>query len=157
EQALQFVARTAGVEYSILRVGNPVGRHQHGKDQGLVPFAIRAILSGEPFKIFGDGSNVRDYLNADDAALAILSACRDRAFPNRIWNVGSGEGMSITEVLNAVGKVAGSQVPVRCYPSRSVDVPAIVLDCRRIAAELGWRPMRPFDDTLAEVWGAALE
>ncbi|MHA0111669.1 NAD-dependent epimerase/dehydratase family protein, partial [Klebsiella pneumoniae] len=72
EQALQFFARTEGLDFRILRVSNPVGRFARSTTQGLVSVAMNAIISGRPITLFGDGSNVRDLVDADDVADALI-------------------------------------------------------------------------------------
>ncbi len=152
EQALAFVGRTQGLAYSVLRVSNAVGRWQNSNAQGIVSIALRAVRSGTPIDLYGGGLQVRDYIDADDVADAVLAACLDRRHVDRIWNVGSGIGRSVAEMIRLVGEVTGRRVPVRHLPARSIDVPAIVLDCMRIRSDLDWAAIRPIEATIAEVW-----
>lgn len=151
EEALRFTGRTTGMPYAILRVSNPVGRFQTKTTQGIVPIAVRAACQGQPFRLFGDGSHVRDYLDADDLAEAILAACRDRRFHDRIWNVGSGTGRSILEVLALVEQVTGRTLRIARAPGRAVDVARIVLDCGRIRRDLGWTAHRGLDRAIRQI------
>lgn len=152
EQSLQFFARTEGLDFRILRVSNPVGRFSRSTTQGLVGVAMNAVASGKPITLFGDGSNVRDLVDADDVADALIMASSDSVWPGAIWNIGSGVGISNREVLDLVGRIAGKPVPVQLAPARPQDVPAIVLDCRKAGRELGWRPMRSLEQSVAGVW-----
>ena len=152
EQAVQFVGRSYGVKYNILRVSNPIGRHHQNASQGVVPAAIRSLLTGTEFKMFGDGSSVRDYIDADDVAEAIWGACCDSRYNDRIWNVGSGAGHSLKEILNLLEAVAGRKLKIRQIPSRKIDVKGIVLNCGRVAADIGWFPKRDIAHTIAEMW-----
>jgi UDP-glucose 4-epimerase len=151
EEALRFTGRTTGMPYAILRVSNPVGPFQTKLTQGIVPIAVRAAWLGQPFRLFGDGSHVRDYMDADDLAEAILVAWRDQQFLDRIWNVGSGMGRSILEVLGLVERVTGLALRIERSPGRAVDVARIVLDCGRIERELGWTARRGLDGAVAKI------
>jgi UDP-glucose 4-epimerase len=152
EQAVQFAGRFYGMSYNILRVSNPIGRHHHNESQGVVPAAIRSLHAGTAFDMFGDGSTVRDYVDADDVADAIWLACRDTHFNDRIWNVGSGVGRSLSEILELVEGAAGRKLLIRRTPGRKIDVKRIVLNCERIAADIGWVPKRDITRTIDDVW-----
>jgi UDP-glucose 4-epimerase len=152
EQALAFVGRTRGVAYSVLRVSNAVGRWQSNDTQGIVSIALRAARDRTLIDLYGGGSQVRDYVDADDVADALLAACLDRRHVDRIWNVGSGIGRSVAEMIRLVEEVTGRTVPVRDLPARSIDVAAIVLDCSRIRRDLNWMASRPITATIADVW-----
>ncbi len=154
EQAVQFAGRAYGMRYNILRVSNPIGRHHRNASQGVVPAAIRSLLAGDEFPMFGNGSSVRDYIDADDVAEAIWDACRDTQFNDRIWNVGSGVGRSLAEILKLVEDAAERKLKVRQLPSRNVDVKSIVLNCQRVVADIGWLPRRDIAHTIADVWKA---
>lgn len=154
EQAVCFTGRTKAMRYSILRVANPVGIHAHESAQGLVVAALRAICTQIPLDIFGDGSHVRDYLDADDVAEAILAAAGDRERSGAVWNVGSGQGRSNMDILKLVGRVAQRPVPFRFVPARGIDVARVVLDCAKIKDDLGWRARRDLFDTITAMWQA---
>jgi UDP-glucose 4-epimerase len=152
EQALAFVGRTRGLAYNVLRVSNAVGRWQNNNAQGIVSIALRAVRDRTPIDLYGCGSQVRDYVDADDVADAVLSACLDRRHVDRIWNVGSGIGRSVAEMIRLVEGVTGRPVPIRHFPARPIDVAAIVLDCSRIRRDLDWVAGRPIEATIADVW-----
>jgi UDP-glucose 4-epimerase len=154
EQALAFVGRTRGLAYTVLRVSNAVGRWQDNNAQGIVSIALRAARDRTPIDLYGGGAQVRDYVDADDVADAVLAACLDRRHVDRTWNVGSGMGRSVAEMIRLVEGVTGRPVPVRHLPARPIDVASIVLDCTRIRRDLGWVAGRPIEATVAEVWRA---
>ena len=152
EQALQFMGRVYGVNYNILRVSNPVGRHHQNASQGVVSVAMRSLVANTEFTMFGDGSSVRDYIDADDVAEAIWGACRDKRFNDRIWNIGSGVGYSLREILNFVESCAGQKLRIRKIPNRNIDVKRIVLKCERVTADIGWFPRRNIAHTIEDMW-----
>ena len=152
EKALQFAGRSYGVSYNILRLSNVIGGHHQSKSQGVISAAIRCLHEGEPFKLIGDGSIVRDFIDADDAADAIWHASNDLKFNDRIWNVGSGVGTSVLQALAIVESVSGQKLQVIRSPQRSLDVTRIVLDCRRIADDLGWKATHGISETIEKLW-----
>jgi UDP-glucose 4-epimerase len=152
EEAVQFAGRFYGMNYNILRVSNPIGRHHHNESQGVVPAAIESLLAGTEFIMYGDGTSVRDYVAADDVAEAIWAACSDTHFNDRIWNVGSGVGRSLMEILELVEAAAGRKLIIRQIPSRKIDVKKIVLNCERFAADIGWVAKRDIAHAIEDVW-----
>lgn len=152
EHALAFVGRTCGVSYSVLRVSNAVGRWQNNNAQGIVSIALRAAGDRTPIDVYGGGAQVRDYVDADDVAEALLAACLDRRHMDRTWNVGSGVGRTVAEMIRLVERLTGRPVPVRHLPARPIDVASIVLDCTRIGRDLGWAPVRPIEATITDIW-----
>lgn len=152
EEILQYFSRTTSLGYNILRVANPVGVYGKSLQQGLVTVALRAAALGEPINLFGDGTNVRDIFDADDAADAVAMALFSPELRSNIWNIGSGVGTSNREVLALIESVTGKPLKCNVLPARTGDVRGIVLDCRRVAAELGWRPTRPLRSTIEAIW-----
>jgi UDP-glucose 4-epimerase len=138
EKCLIFCSDTVGQPYAILRASNAIGRWHRNRHQGLAMAALRAIRSGAPLDIYGDGNAVRDYIDADDLADAILAVAASGKSVKGIWNVGSGVGHSTLEVVETVASVAGRWPRVVFKPSRSVDVPRSVLDPTRFAQDFGW-------------------
>jgi UDP-glucose 4-epimerase len=141
EKYIQLFHHLHRLDYAILRVSNPFGPFQspvHG--QGLVASLIGKALSREPVEIWGDGSTVRDYLFVDDLVDAIVAAAAYEG-PHRLFNVGSGSGRSVREVVDDVAAISGKGFSeVRYLPARAADVPYNVLDCGLIARETGWTP-----------------
>ncbi len=128
----------------------PDGSHgeDHRPETHLLPLAIRAALGqGEPLTVFGDdwdtpdGTCVRDYIHVLDLASAHRAALEHLAAgrPSGAWNLGTGRGVSVREVLDAVGAAVGAPVPHTTGPRRAGDPAALVADPARAAAELGWR------------------
>jgi UDP-glucose 4-epimerase len=152
EEALRFVGRTHGTPHVILRVSNAIGRRQHNDHQGIVSIALRAARDGLPVELFGGGSQVRDFVDANDVAAAIRAACRETAHPAATWNIGSGIGLSIRDLLNRLEEVIGRRVAVETAPPRKLDVPHIVLDCRKAVEELGWTARIPIEQSISDIW-----
>ncbi len=129
-----------GIEYRVLRLANPYGEGQRPTSgQGIVTVCLEKVLRGEPIEIWGDGRVVRDYLYVGDAMEAFLKVTFYSGV-HRVFNIGSGQGKSVLEVLSAVEAVAGRRLSRRVLSGRDFDVPANVLDISRAREHLGWKP-----------------
>jgi UDP-glucose 4-epimerase len=150
EDALRFLGRTAGLRHAILRAANPVGRWQSNLAHGIVAVAIRAARSGSTVTLFGGGRQVRDFFDADDLAAAIIAAADD-ARAEGVWNIGSGVGTQVIDVIRLVEEVTGQSIPLDMRPGRAVDVPFAVLDCARARRDLGWTATIPLRESIVRI------
>jgi UDP-glucose 4-epimerase len=149
EQALSLLSETVGLRLSVLRPANPVGRWQTGDRQGLIAVILNAIDQNRPVIRLGEGTAVRDYFDVGDLCAAIIAVIdQPRKSIGATYNVGSGIGYSINEIIDLVGKVVGKRVEVEDRPARAQDVRNIVLDCTRIRSALGWHAETPLVDTI---------
>lgn len=137
EHYLEFFRRTHGLDYTVLRISNPYGTRQHpNRKQGLIPIALRRIAHGEPVLQFGDGSMVRDYIYVEDLVRMILPLVRTVG-RHRLYNMGSGVGSSVAEILQTLREVTGVDFPVDVRPSPPTFVDRVVLDTARYTSEFG--------------------
>jgi UDP-glucose 4-epimerase len=151
EHYLEMYRRTRGFSPVIVRASNPFGpRQEHSGVQGVVSTFLRRILVGEPIEIWGDGTVVRDYLEVSD--LAELCARAGTSDREGAYNAGSGHGLSVNDVVEAVRNVTGADAKVIYKPARPVDVPRSVLDCSRAKNEFGWECQTGFDSGLSNTW-----
>ncbi len=128
-------------DYRVLRISNPFGPYQNPfRRQGLVAAVIYKMLSELPVEIWGDGGVVRDFLFVGDLTDAFLRAA-DHQGSERIFNIGSGEGLSVLEVVQGIAAASGCKEPRIVYkPARTVDVPVNVLNIDLARRALGWQP-----------------
>lgn len=128
ENSILYVHRTAGLRYLIVRPSNPYGHGQniHAK-QGLIAVALGKILAGDPIVVWGDGSNVRDYIYIDDLC-EVLSQLLEKDVCNTTLNIGSGVGASINDIIQVLRDVVSEEVQVEYQPARKVDVSHMILD-----------------------------
>jgi UDP-glucose 4-epimerase len=141
-----------GLDYRILRVANAYGERQRtDKAQGAVAAFLERVLRGQPIEIWGDGSVVRDYVYVGDIAQAFLRVLQYEG-EERIFNIGSGHGVSLNELVQAIGEVIGQRPAVEYTPGRRFDVPVNVLDITRAQHELGWRPRMQLTDGLRRTY-----
>jgi UDP-glucose 4-epimerase len=153
ENYLHMHAELYGLTSNVLRVSNPYGTHQHHIGvQGIIPTFFKKIADGSPIEIWGDGSIVRDYIHVSDVVSALLRAgTRDRS---GTFNIGSGIGHSVNEILDVVQRQTGSVADVRYLPHRTFDVERIYLDITKARAELHWQPLLALDEGCAVYWQA---
>jgi UDP-glucose 4-epimerase len=129
----------------------------------LIPIALSQLTTGQQPKVFGrdyptaDGTCVRDYVHVLDLAEAHLSALdyldRDERRYD-VFNVGTGEGASVDEVLAEIGRASGYEVNAQTVQRRPGDPPALVADVQRIGEVLGWRATRQLPEIVSSAWSA---
>ena len=147
EKYLALFRSEHGLDYTILRVANPFGPYQRTRNsqQGAVGVFLERALQGQQIEIWGDGEIVRDYVHISDVVNAMTAAMPYQG-DARLFNVGSGEGRSLNEVVRAIEDEIGRKIQVRYMQSRRLDVPSNVLDIRKIRAAIGWQPNVSFKD-----------
>ncbi|MFA6310826.1 MAG: NAD-dependent epimerase/dehydratase family protein [Sterolibacterium sp.] len=149
EKFLHMYRALHGLDYCILRLANPFGERQRvGAAQGAVAVFLHRAWHGETIHIWGDGSVVRDYIYIKDAVRAFVKALSYQG-EQRVFNIGSGQGLSLNQVLAGIEALLGRPVAVNYEHGRKFDVPVNVLDITRARDLLGWQPSVNFDDGLA--------
>lgn len=151
ELAIDYLGRVSGLRHVILRLGNPVGRWQQSKKQGLLGVALRCIAEGKPLQLYGDGHNQRDYFDADDAAELVLKLHRRASDDTGIWNVGSGVGTGELELLDLVQSITGRKLEVQRLPPRAVDLRYAVLDVSKAEREFNWSCQINLRNSIGEI------
>ena len=146
EKLLYLYHHMYGFDYRIIRLANPYGPWQrpNGVLGAVTTFTYRA-LRGEPITVYGDGSVVRDFLYIDDAVRGILNIVSGNS-PERVFNLGSGRGTSIREVLDTIRTVLGVEPEIIWKEARTVDVPVNYLDISRYEAAYGALNPLPLDE-----------
>ncbi len=155
ERVLADYAPAYGLGYAALRYFNASGAspdgtigEDHDPETHLIPLVIYAAMGKRAdIQIFGtdyptpDGTCIRDYIHVDDLADAHIRAI-ERIEPGKgmHYNVGTGRGYSVREVIQVVEQVTGKTVPVKEGPRRAGDPPALVAGADKIGRELGWAP-----------------
>lgn len=171
EQVLRDVAAAEqDWRVALLRYFNPVGAHPSGTigedpadiPDNLVPFIAQvAVGRRDLLRVFGDdyptpdGTALRDYIHVEDlaaghvAALARLEATDE---PVSTWNLGTGTGTSVLEMLHAFERAVGHELPYEIVGRRAGDIAASYADPSLAEAELDWRASRTVDDMCADAW-----
>ncbi len=149
EKYLAMYGRLEGLQALVLRASNPYGPRQ-GKlgIQGLVGTLFGRLLSGQPVDIWGDGSSVRDYIYVGDLVELVSLAGRSNAVG--VFNAGSGIGVSVKTMLEAVSAATGITPEVHRHLARGFDVSHIVLNVEKARRQFGWQPRTPLSQGLSQ-------
>jgi UDP-glucose 4-epimerase len=148
EQSLAICRERDGLEYRVLRAANPYGPFQTAnRKQGVIATMIKCALQGDKIDIWGDGSVVRDFVFIDDVVNALLLAAATDSH-HRIFNIGSGRGRSLLEVIAAIEEVLHQPLAINWLRGRPSDVPVSVVAIDRAREVLGWEPKVGFAEGL---------
>ncbi len=142
EQYIRIAAEQEILNATVLRVGNAYGTPlPEQRMQGLIGVAASLAMAGKPVTVFGNATNVRDYIHLEDLAEMILRAAKPRTSFNLV-NVGSGVGHSVNDVLNLVGEACGRPLEIlqASTPEANALPDWVVLDIQKAFREYGWRP-----------------
>jgi UDP-glucose 4-epimerase len=133
-----------------LRYGNVYGPRQDPKGEaGVVAIFMNRMREGGVAKIFGDGTQKRDYVYVGDVVAATLAAAKH---PGGVVNVGTGVETSVLELYERIQRVAGLQREPELAEARAGELQRSVLDGSLAKRELGWEPQHSLDEGLAETW-----
>jgi UDP-glucose 4-epimerase len=171
EQILRDVAAAdTSMRFALLRYFNPVGAHPSGTigedpsetPNNLMPYIAQvAVGRRNKLRIFGDdydtidGTGVRDYIHVDDLAAGHIAALEKLVTtdePVNIWNLGSGRGTSVLELVKAFETATGRSVAYEIVARRAGDVASSYADPSRANAELGWSTTKSVEDMCADTW-----
>ena len=166
EQALEWYRQIYGLRVGVLRYFNACGAlpgrgEAHQPESHLIPRVLQIALGqAESATIYGtdyptpDGTCIRDYIHLGDLVSAHLLALNALAERDKlVYNVGSGNGYSVREVIEAARAVSGHPIPAVEQPRRPGDSARLVASSRRIREELGWKPEHDnIHDILSSAW-----
>jgi len=116
-------------------------------DMGFHKF-LRATILGEPIGVFGDGEQTRDFTFVKDAVAATIAAAT-KGVPGRVYNIGGGSRVSVNEVLDLIGRIAGRRPGVRVDPAQKGDMRHTYADTSLARADLGFAPAVALEEGLA--------
>jgi UDP-glucose 4-epimerase len=151
ENYLFLFNRLYGLSSCILRASNPFGPRQGAIGvQGIIATMLNRVAKGESIEIWGDGRIVRDYLYVEDLAEGISNA--GRMGLEGAFNIGSGHGHSLLNLIDVVKRVTGQEPNIQFQPSRKVDIQKVILDISRIKAQLGWEPKVSIEVGIRRQW-----
>ena len=152
EKYLHLYGVLYGMEYCILRIANAYGERQPiTETQGVIPAFLGKVINGEPIDIWGDGTIVRDYVHVQDIVNALIAAVNYKESAG-IFNIGSGKGYSLNELVEIVTKVTEKSIQVSYLSGRSFDVPINVLDISHAKIYLNWFPTIDIDEGIKRMY-----
>ena len=168
EQIIQdYCAADPTFEATILRYFNPIGAHQSGQigedpngiPNNLLPYVAQvAVGKLQSVGVFGDdydtpdGTGVRDYIHVVDLARGHVAALQHMKAGANVYNLGTGSGTSVLEIIKAFSKACGRDLPYEIKPRRAGDIAACYADCSKAERELGWRAELSIEQACADSW-----
>lgn len=154
-------------EVSILRYFNPVGAHEsgligedpNGIPNNLMPYVSQvAVGKLEQVSVYGDdydtpdGTGVRDYIHVVDLAKGHVSALEHIGKGITVYNLGTGKGSSVLEIISAFSKASNKKIPYKIVARRPGDLASVFADVSKARRELGWSSDKTIDDACADSW-----
>lgn len=146
ERYLAYFREKKGLNSTVLRVSNPYGTRQKIQaKQGFIPIALRKLKQGEPIVRFGNGTMIRDFVFINDAVDMIIQIVSKDNLHN-LYNIGSGVGVSVNQVIHVIEKVTKSQVSIDELPAPPTFIDSVVLDTHRYTEEFGPFPLTSLEE-----------
>jgi len=166
EQLISSVGSAEQISNISLRYFNVVGSNiaefgDNSKDN-LVPKVFLALKNGKRPQIYGsdyptpDGTCIRDYIHVQDLALAHLAALKkvESEYISQVYNVGSGKGYSVKEMMDQISKSIGRDIKPELSPARAGDSPKLIASIDKIKEQLGWSPKASLEEMIDSAWQA---
>jgi UDP-glucose 4-epimerase len=148
EYYLDLNKHLRGLEYVVLRAANPYGERQNPlRALGALTVFLHRTLKHETVEIWGDGSVTRDFIYAGDVASAVYLATIKPI--SGTFNVGTGTGLSLRDILTEISRVVGLEPSINWLPSRPFDVPRVVLDSTKLRIATGWKCRTSLEEGIA--------
>lgn len=152
EKYLALYKQLFGLNYTIIRPANPYGPRQNPDGiQGAIPVFLNKVVKGQEIEIWGDGEVVRDFIHVSDLVEGIYK-CSVIDTKSKIFNIGSGSGNSLNELVELIKQITHKNVQVKYKPVRSFDVKKVYLDITRAQQELNWSPAIALPQGIFNTW-----
>lgn len=139
ENYLRYFHKKFQLDYTVYRIANPYGERQPaGRRQGVIPIFLEKVANDKEVAIYGDGTMVRDYIYVKDVT-QMIAASFDQTHQHNVYNIGSGKGNTINEIIECIETVTSKIVNKRYEAIPITFVDKVVLDVRRFEDEFGLR------------------
>ena len=168
EGMLKWCDRAYGIHYVALRYFNAAGSNpdagigeDHNPESHLIPLVMKTALGQrDHIGIFGDdyptpdGTCIRDYIHVRDLVEAHLLALEhlEKTGQSGIFNLGSGDGYSVKEIIDTARRITGKEIPAVVEPRRAGDPSVLIASNKKAEAVLGWKPTRGLEQIIADAW-----
>lgn len=151
ESYVSIYANKCAFNYLNIRLGNPYGEYQlRGTPTGAIANFINRASKNEVVTIYGDGNNIRDYIHIDDVSHTLMLLIRGNSMSGT-YNLGSGLGYSINDILNKIQIHFTSEIKTEYLPARGSDVKSVILNSSKIQNELPYIPKISIDEGIASI------
>jgi UDP-glucose 4-epimerase len=166
EELISSVGNAEKISHISLRyfnvVGSAIPEFGDNSNDNLVPKVFLALKNGKRPEIYGtdypnaDGTCIRDYIHVQDLAKAHIAALNktESGFVSSIYNVGSGKGYSVREMMNQISATLGKDINPQESPARAGDSPKLIASIKKIESELGWKPVATLKEMIDSSWAA---
>jgi UDP-glucose 4-epimerase len=152
EYFLNYFRQHGGLAADIYRIGNAYGpRQSMWRPQGVISVWLRDILAGKEIQVYGDETTLRDYVYIKDVALLMTHSLRDLD-SSEVYNLGTGKGTSILQLLNIIHRVLDASIQYRIHPRRPSDNAVIVLDSSKLVAHFPGFQFQTLEEKIPETW-----
>ena len=168
EGMLKWCDQAYGIHYVALRYFNAAGSNpdvgigeDHNPESHLIPLVMKTALGQrDHIGIFGDdyptadGTCIRDYIHVRDLAEAHLLALKhlEETGESGIFNLGSGDGYSVKEIIDTARRITGKEIPAVVEPRRAGDPSVLIASNHKAAEVLGWKPQRGLEEIISDAW-----
>tara|TARA_A100001015_G_C15020806_1_gene727886 strand:+ start:504 stop:1433 length:930 start_codon:yes stop_codon:yes gene_type:complete len=150
ENYLRIFEKEKKLSPIILRISNPYGLNQSNyKKQGIIGTAIKSIIKNNEVEIWGNGSIVRDYIHIDDVSNLIVNCLKKRK-PGT-FNVGSGKGYTINQILKIIKKIHGP-FKIKYIEGKTYDVQKSILDISKTVNHFNWQPKISIHEGIKKIY-----
>ncbi|MEO8209243.1 MAG: NAD-dependent epimerase/dehydratase family protein [bacterium] len=140
EEYLFMFEKIYGLKYYTFRLSNPYGERQNpSAAQGVIPVFINKAINNRKITIWGNGEVVRDYIYIKDVVRVLVESL-SKDSKEKIFNLSSGRGYSINEIIKLIKKISGREIRVENIEGRSIDVPVNILNNTLIKKTFNWKP-----------------
>ena len=152
EKYLGLYYHTQGLDHVVFRIANLYGERQNPHSvQGAVTVFLGLMKYKKPITIWGKGDVTRDYIYVKDIVLVMIKALEIKT-QRRIFNLGSGQGTTLLELIEIIKEVTGQELRVEHTEAREIDVPVNVLDISRAKEEFGFSPTTSLREGIKRTW-----
>lgn len=154
ERALDSITYRSETRYIIFRPSNPYGENYFytNRPLGLINVALQKLKKDDTLTIWGDGSNIRDYIYIEDLVEAIIRGILSNNDKSLLLNVGTGIGKSINKIISLIQSITGKNLKVVYTNSRDIDINYNVLNIDAIQNSLNWRPKVNLVEGIEKTW-----
>src|SRR3989338_142638 len=152
EKYLYLYRHLYGIDYYVVRLSNPFGERQNwNNNQGVITTFLHKIVTGQPIEIWGQGNIIRDYIYIGDAVACISELLKYHG-PHRVFNVSSGKGYSINQILKKIKKITQKEHRVIYKGQRIFDIKKNILDNTLVKNELKWHPETTLEEGIKKTY-----